>query len=505
MRKSIIWPIVVLAVFTLVGLLVMQINYVSIMYDSRAEQFNSAVRRALSNVSRQLEYDEARRILQSELLGRKVSITESTPSTDLLGSGTSLYTTTIDPKLFQLDQLPEVSQSHWAKKEDQFVATSSKLQEELRKKFQYQKEIMNEVVLDMITQNDELPIYERISRTQLKNALAFELENNGVNLYYVYDVVDKNNHSYFSTGKIPKGEAESTFSQLIFKKDRPSRYLFLRVYFPGRGDYLYETIDFWVPSALFTIFVLGMFVYTTVRATRQRKLAIIKNDFVNNMTHELKTPVSTIRLANEFLMDNNLNLSREQVQNRLKVIDQETKRLSNLVDQVLYTSLLDKNSTVLKMEELDIQELILEIANTYSIKVEGIGGTVDIELDATENDVFVNRTHMTNIITNLLDNAIKYRREEVPLQLKIGTANEGDKLCIYVLDNGIGIKKEYLKKIFERFFRVPTGNVHNVKGYGLGLSYVANLMQQMNGSIKAESEPGQWTKFSIYLPLIKDK
>ncbi|MDO4790844.1 MAG: HAMP domain-containing sensor histidine kinase, partial [Porphyromonas sp.] len=453
MRKSIIWPIVVLAVVTLVGLLVMQINYVSIMYDSRAEQFNSAVRRALANVSKQLEYDEARRILQSELLGRKVSVTESNPVTDLLGSGSSLYTSTIDPKLFQLDQLPEQSQSHWvAKKEDQFVTTSAKLQEELRKKFQYEKEIINEVILDMITQNDELPIYERISRAQLKNALAFELESNGINLYYVYDVVDKNDHSYFSTGKIPKGEAESTFTQLIFKKDRPSRYLFLRVYFPGRGDYLYEAIDFWVPSAIFTILVLGMFVYTAIRATRQRKLAIIKSDFVNNMTHELKTPVSTIRLANEFLMDNNLNLSREQIQNRLKVIDQETKRLSNLVDQVLYTSLLDKNSTVLKMEELDIQELILEIANTYSIKVEGLGGVVDIELDATENDVFVNRTHMTNIITNLLDNAIKYRREDVPLELKIGTANEGDKLCIYVLDNGIGIKKEYLKKIFERFF-----------------------------------------------------
>lgn len=500
MKKSTIWLIIIVMTLAFSGLLFMQVSYISTMYRSRNEQFNETVRRTLDNVSRSLEYDEARRILLNELIGTSASV-------DGAGYGSSLSSSKsplsgIDISKFQLDQLPSSTRREHALKQDKFLSTSTKLQEELFRRYKYQQGLVNEVILDMITSTVDKPIYERVRREQLQNTLEYELLAAGINLYYIYDIVDSNNHSYFSTGKIPTNKPGSTFSQVVFRNDRPSHYHYIRLYFPGKKGYIYETIDFLIPSILFTVLLFITFAITIFIVLRQRKLAELKNDFVNNMTHELKTPVSTIRLANEFLMDNSLSLTKEQVSSRLRVINQETERLSNLVDQVLHTTLLDSNSTVMKMEELDIQELILDIANTYSIKVEGMGGQVDIELDALDNDIYVNKTHMTNIITNLMDNAIKYRRPDVPLHLEMGTKNEDNQLCIYIKDNGIGIKKEYLKKIFDRFFRVPTGNVHDVKGYGLGLSYVAKLVKEMGGHIKAESEYGKGTTFTIYLPLL---
>ncbi|MDL2303628.1 ATP-binding protein, partial [Dysgonomonas sp. OttesenSCG-928-D17] len=173
-------------------------------------------------------------------------------------------------------------------------------------------------------------------------------------------------------------------------------------------------------------------------------------------------------------------------------------------EKVLQMSLFEKQKATLKMKELDANDIVVNVANTFQLKVEKFGGNLDIDLEATDSTIDADKMHFTNVLFNLLDNAVKYRREDVPLELMIRTWNNNNKLYISVEDNGIGIKKEFVKKIFERFYRVSTGNRHDVKGFGLGLAYVRKIVEDHKGTIKAESEMGKGTKFIICLPLMKN-
>jgi two-component system phosphate regulon sensor histidine kinase PhoR len=223
------------------------------------------------------------------------------------------------------------------------------------------------------------------------------------------------------------------------------------------------------------------------------------------MTHELKTPVSTISIAAQMMKDADISKSPEVFRHISTVINDETKRLGFLVEKVLQMSLFENRQATLKLKELDINDLIAGIANTFKIKVEKSGGTIDIDLQAEKSTILADEMHITNMLFNLMDNAVKYRREKVPLLLMARTRNEGEKVIISVEDNGIGVKKENLKKIFDRFYRVPTGNVHNVKGFGLGLAYVRKVAEDHNGSIRAENGLGNiGTTFIITLPTIKN-
>ena len=229
----------------------------------------------------------------------------------------------------------------------------------------------------------------------------------------------------------------------------------------------------------------------------------MKNDFINNMTHELKTPVSTISIAAQMMKDSDITKSPVMFNHISNVINDETKRLGFLVEKVLQMSLFENQKTTLKLKELDINDLIANVANTFNIKVEKSGGTIDVDLGAEKSNIYADQMHITNVLFNLLDNAVKYRRESVPLRLMVRTRNDGNKVVISVEDNGVGIKKENLKKIFDRFYRVPTGNVHNVKGFGLGLAYVRKVIEDHMGSIRAENGIGNiGTTFIIILPTI---
>ena len=228
----------------------------------------------------------------------------------------------------------------------------------------------------------------------------------------------------------------------------------------------------------------------------------MKNDFVNNMTHEFKTPISTISLASQMLQDVSVAKSPETLSRLSGVIANEAKRLRFQVDKVLQISMFDaKNTAALKMKELDADELIAGIVSTFAVKAEQGGGRIVSFLDASDPFVYVDEMHFTNVVFNLMDNALKYKRPDVPVQLEVRTWNSGGKYFLSVKDNGIGIPKEHLKKIFDRFYRVSGGNVHDVKGFGLGLAYVKHVVKAHGGTIKAESEVGEGTTFVIVLPL----
>jgi two-component system phosphate regulon sensor histidine kinase PhoR len=232
---------------------------------------------------------------------------------------------------------------------------------------------------------------------------------------------------------------------------------------------------------------------------RQKKLTELKNDFINNMTHEFKTPISSISLAAQMLGDNTIKKTPTLLQRLTSTILDETERLRFQVEKVLQLSTHENQKANLHMKEVDINELIAGVAHTFALKVEKNGGKIITVLNAESPIVCVDDMHFTNVIFNLMDNAVKYKRLDTNLELCVETWNEPGLLCISIKDNGIGVKKEDLKRIFDKFYRVPTGNLHDVKGFGLGLAYVKKIVKDHKGSIIAESEFGIGTKFIIKL------
>ena len=210
-------------------------------------------------------------------------------------------------------------------------------------------------------------------------------------------------------------------------------------------------------------------------------------------------------MAAQMLKDPAVGKSPQMFQHISGVINDETKRLRFQVEKVLQMSMFDKQKATLKMKEIDANEMIAGVINTFTLQVERYNGKITSSLDAEDSVIFADEMHITNVIFNLMDNAVKYKRPDEDLLLDIRTWNEAGKLMISVQDNGIGIKKENLKKVFEKFYRVHTGNLHDVKGFGLGLAYVKKIIQDHKGSIRAESELNVGTKFIIALPLLKNE
>ena len=264
---------------------------------------------------------------------------------------------------------------------------------------------------------------------------------------------------------------------------------------------VYELKNIWVmliPSALFTLLMIWIFYYTLSSIVKQKKLADIRSDFISNMTHEFKTPISTISLACEALNDPEVDKTEEKVFNYIGIIHDENKRLSLLVENVLQTALIEKDGLKLKLEELSVNQLIIKVINNMGLMVEKKGGELLMDLKAEVDWVIADRVHLTNVVFNLIDNALKYTIEN-PVII-ISTRNQNDGMIISVSDNGVGISKENRVRIFEKFFRVPTGNVHDVKGFGLGLSYVKSITDMHHGEIHIESEVGKGSTFEIFLP-----
>ena len=379
------------------------------------------------------------------------------------------------------------------------------MQELLKGQYLYQRGVLNDVILSILSRAGTRPVMERINVDKLDSYLQTELENNGLNLPFRFAIINnKGKIVYNSQGYDPAVSGNLLFSQIIFPNDPPGRRNSLRVYFPTQNDYIFDSVRFMIPSFIFTFIMLVTFTFTIIVVFRQKKLTEMKNDFINNMTHEFKTPISTISLAAQMLNDPAVTKSPGMFKHISGVINDETKRLRLQVEKVLQMSMFDRQRTQLKLHEVDVNDLIANVMSTFKIKVEKFGGTIDADLSAEDMIVSVDEMHFTNVIFNLLDNAVKYRREDVALELFIRTRTHGDKVEISVQDNGVGIKKEDIKKIFDKFYRVSTGNRHDVKGFGLGLAYVNKIIKDLKGDIRVESELNEGSTFIITLPLVKN-
>lgn len=274
---------------------------------------------------------------------------------------------------------------------------------------------------------------------------------------------------------------------------------YLVVRFPNQtNDVFKEMWPFLIISFIVIIILIFSFYYIMANNLKQKKLSVIKNDFISNMTHEFKTPISTISLASEMLDDPSISQTPEKQARYIKMIRDENKRLSVLVESILQTSILDKGEFILKLTEVDVHEIINTAINNTQLLIAQRNGTVQTFLTAQRFKLQADRVHLTNIIFNLIDNAIKYSKEKP--EIVISTNNTAEGIMIEIKDNGIGISKENQRKIFDKFYRVPTGNVHNVKGFGLGLSYVLAVILKHHGTISVNSEPGKGSTFKVHLP-----
>lgn len=260
-----------------------------------------------------------------------------------------------------------------------------------------------------------------------------------------------------------------------------------------------EMLLFIAGSLLFTLIIIAAFFITLRSLLKQKKLSEIKSDFINNMTHEFKTPLATISLAVDALKNDKVKENPEKAQYFTNIIKEENKRMNKQVETILQAALLDKQEVQLNLKKLPAHDMITTALNNITLQVEEKGGTLEVQLNAEKDLLLADEVHFTNLINNLLDNAVKYSKEA--LHIKLTTSNTGNNLRIKIEDNGIGMNKETVNRIFEKFYRAHTGNIHNVKGFGLGLSYVKTMVDAHHGTIKAESVLGKGSTFTITIPL----
>lgn len=373
---------------------------------------------------------------------------------------------------------------------------------ELRNKwFSHKNDVAKDIFDELISVNIYNDFNQKIDTALLDSVLRVELAEKGISTNYIFGITSIKNPLPDTAKLSPKEKmlAESNYKVNLSPDNIFIKPQYLSVYFPDQKKYLLGSM--WVMlfvSAAFLVVLIFSFFYSIVTIFKQKKLSEIKNDFISNMTHEFKTPISTISLACEVLGDQSVEKSPERVSNYIKMIRDENKRLSLLVENILQTAILDKGQLKLNIQSVDIHTLIEQTINNIKLQVENKDGEITTSLNAKTSKIFADRVHVTNIIFNLIDNALKYSNDKP--QIKISTRNGKDGIFISIEDNGIGISRENQKRIFETMYRVPTGNIHNVKGFGLGLSYVKAVVEKHGGSIFVESELGKGSTFTVFLP-----
>ncbi len=517
MKKSTIWILGIVMGLSFLSLLYLQVSYIEEMVKMRNEQFDESVKRSLYQVSKNLEYDETLRYLEKDVAEtERIALTSQAVSPAVAVNSKEFvahsphYSAPATSSDFELKTtmtkpsgLPKamISRKHG---ENDILQTSKTLQEAIKNRYLHQRVLLDEVVLNILYKSSDKTLNERVNFKNLDGYLKSEFVNNGIDIPYHFTVTDKDGREAYRCPDYEDKGNENSYTQILFPNDPPAKISFMKVHFPSRRDYIFDSISFMLPSLAFTLVLLITFIFTIYIAFRQKKLTEMKNDFINNMTHEFKTPISTISLAAQMLKDPAVGKSPQMFQHISGVINDETKRLRFQVEKVLQMSMFERQKATLKMKEIDANDLISGVINTFTLKVEKYNGKIDANLNAEDPNIFVDEMHITNVIFNLMDNAVKYKKPEQDLLLTVTTWNEPGKLCISISDNGIGIKKENLKKVFDKFYRVHTGNLHDVKGFGLGLAYVKKIIQDHKGTIRIESELGVGSKFIIVLPLLNN-
>ena len=526
MNKLFFRLLVLLMSLSLIGIILVQVYWFNTSFKNNEEQFRFHVKQVIGNVADKLQKEEAFSFID-KYKKLKDSIGKEPQKSDFLEFGyyqrdsrtneTIIYSNNI------ISEDYNVSSSFFDKKFDSIKLKNfsskrvtevynngnidkSGIQQKVTPDIKIQKtgklDILDNAQFEIFFRDiaSAKPLQERVSKEKLQELLKIELGE--------YDVKTAFEFSIYSNGLATKIQSESfrydknyTYSIPVFTDNEGNNKYQLLVSFPHKQKFLFsELVGISLLSIIFTLIILIAYTSALNQLIRQRQISEIKTDFINNMTHEFKTPIATINLALDAIKNPKVIDDKEKVQRYLQMIRDENKRMHAQVENVLRISKLEKKELDISKESNNIHEILEEAIEHVNLIIEDRQGTITTNFEAKRTTVLLNDVHFTNVIVNILDNAIKYSSE--PPRIDIHTENVKDFVIIKIKDQGIGMSKAAQKKIFEKFYREHTGDLHNVKGHGLGLAYVKRIVEDHNGQIFVESEKGKGSTFTIKLPLI---
>ena len=521
MNQRSIWILIILMTLALTGLIFVQAFWIKNAITVKESQFDQLVSNSLTAATQQLQKNEAVRLVMEEMetigtdttaiamqlkaktdTGFNMVVTYNGMDSDSLHLSENREIIRIPGKNLPhtMDSLvvTEERPSAAGTGEKRITTHTYYFEPGMGKKVLDKKVFLNRIISGMSFIAPE--IEKRIRPEELEEVLNDALLQKGIHLKYEYAVIKWNNKAAFGSANYSESTENDYYRVQLFPDDIFTSSSYLSIYFPQRKNFLFKSFGFMIFSSVFlTLFITLAFSYTVLYVFRQKKLTEIRNDFVNNMTHELKTPISTISLASQMLGDTSLSPNLKNNDQIARVISEESRRLGFQVEKVLQMAVFDKGQVKLRRKETDMHEIIRNVSENYSLQVKSRNGTITTNLEAEQFILEVDSVHITNVMTNMVDNALKYCTRDP--EISISTRNVKKFFEVTIKDNGIGISKQDQKRVFEKFYRVPTGNIHTVKGFGLGLSYVKKIIEEHQGTIELVSHLYEGSTFTIQLPL----
>ncbi|WP_452223039.1 sensor histidine kinase [Lacinutrix chionoecetis] len=519
MSKKVFFVLVILMSLSLIGIIFVQGFYISNSISNKEDNFNFTVKKALSYVSKTIEDDEYRDhiIKLRKLIAQGIEVDKDTTALINLyvkqenrdKNETLVYRNGILEENYKLSSaLFDIGLDSTNIKK-----IINENETKVYKTSEIDGTIGSDAILSQISKTEDImyethyknfawrkPILKRTSRERIDKLLKLKLLQDDIDIDYEFAIYSNGLATKIQTDNFDL-ENQITLQFPIFSEDNGNNNYRLLVNFPERDRFIWSSVlGMLALSILFTSIILIAFITALTQIMKQRKIAEIKTDFINNMTHEFKTPIATINLALDSIKNPKIIDDKEKVKRYLHMIREENKRMHAQVENVLRISKLEKNELNISKERVRLHDLIEDAISHVELIVEDKGGHIETELTASKSFVLANETHFTNVLVNILDNAVKYSPESP--KITVDTLNVGNSILIKITDEGSGMSKAAAKRVFEKFYREHTGNIHNVKGHGLGLAYVKRIVEDHSGHISVESEKDKGSTFTIKLPLI---
>ena len=508
--------------FVLLGLVAIQVGWIWQSYNLREERFDQGVYQAMNQVAQDLEMNEADRYFHHAGypdFGKMVNKMYDTVQSikvyndnfrliDSVGQHAIKFGFSDTSGAFVSKFIGTVTylQEHQSQIKDSKLDNaltpdkSGRERQLIEEQFKKYNHLFQELAVKFML--DDKCLHDRLDSGRITTLLDREIKQADINTAYRFAVFDHFTHSPIvgTLKDMPKAETFNYYSIPLFANDLYKNSGMLILYFPDKKNYLFQSMWLMLATTLTFIFIIaGAFAASFIIIYRQKRLDMLKTDFINNMTHEFKTPVASISLATQMMKNEKILADPTKILRYSGIIEEENKRLSGHIENVLQVARYDKGEFKLNITEVSINELLADICDSLELRIQNENGQIIRHLNSERDIIRVDKAHITNVCFNVIENAIKYRRDE-SLSIIVSTSNNDRGVYIAIEDNGIGISKENQKMIFEKFYRVPTGNIHNVKGFGLGLSYVKIIIDAHWGSIKVDSELGKGSRFDIFLP-----